>query len=654
MKKSLVSKIWALVALMTLSLTACEEPVEEITPNFPEKVTATVMAGQEYEFTIEPNMKWTLKIPTEVATFFKFIVGESERYTLNGEAGTHTITIGVAANEEFDTTRTCAVEMTMGGESQVVLELTRGSKERKIAIYAAEYDTQEDTFATDEEDNYIYSSTPSQSLEWVWSNEQWMQRIVVESNFRWNLGADTPEWINASKTSGSAGRTEIFLRTNKEYLPLEETTCTVEFCDMSDRNDDGVIDDSDILVVASMSTTIEGCKDICEVSLSGDALFNAEGEYFTTSSDSYVDLVYGRINSPRGAEIFAVNKSADGSYTKEGAEWILFTVEEYPTEAGEVGIWTREFSLDVEANTSEEPRYGAIVAIPLSEAGATNYADFVVCEITQEGVEVIDTSDPIYVYDESAMMGFGARFEKLTKGSWPWTNNWAGIPHAYKLTLRNNDSGDDLVFRRPFSSYKIYGYAGYTGATYDIESCWLTINESAEEENIENGYIIKSRLDEELYPNTLPGSKGQNEATFIFNNEKGEAYALVYVVLDPDFSPYSGTDGDVKFADAESANLSGAKLEEIVDGDDEYSEEDDYMGILQYRLTLTPDCKSVALIIPEYSMHFAYQGWLEAELQGDQTIITSSSETSATGRISFYGSNNYNVILQLTVVYKAE
>lgn len=655
MKKSIFSKVWAMVALLALSLSACETPEEVITPNFPEKVTATVRAGDTFDFTIEPNMKWSMKIPSEVATYFKFIVGESERYTLNGEAGSHTITIGIAPNEEFDTTRTCAVEMTMGGESQVVVELTRGSKEREIAIYAAEYDTENDTFATDDQDDYIYSSTPlDQNLEWTWSNEQWMQRIVVESNFKWSLGPATPEWINASKTSGNAGRTEIFLRTHKEKLPLESANYTLEFCDMSDRNGDGVIDDSDILVVKTIATAMEGCKDICEVSLAGVALFNAEGEYFTTSSDSYVDLVYGRIESPRGAEIFAVSRSAEGSYTKEGAEWILLEVGDYPSDAGNIGVWTREFSLDAEPNTSEEERYGAIVAIPLSEAGATNYADYVVCEITQEGVEVIDTSDPIYAYDESAMMGYGARFEKLTKGSWPWSNNWAGIPHAYKLTMRNNDSGDDLVFRRPFSSYKIYGYAGYTGATYDTESCWLTITESAAEENIENGYIIKSRLDETLYPNTLPGSKGQNEATFIFYNDKGEAYALIYVVLDPDFSPYTGSEGDVKFANAEDANTKGARLEKIVDGDEEYSEEDDYMGILQYRLTLTPNSKSVALIIPEYSMHFAYQGWLEAELQGKETIVTCSSESSAKGRISFYGSNNYNVILQLTVVYNAE
>lgn len=655
MKRGLLSTIWALIATLSVVLSACESPEEEvINPQFPEKITATVAAGEKFEFTIEPNMKWSMKIPSEVATYFKFIVGESERYTLNGEAGEHTITIGVAPNEEFDVTRTCAVEMTMDGQTMVIAELTRGSKERTVAIYTAEFDTTEEMFTTDEQNNYIYSSTPCEELDWVWCNEQWMQRIVVETNFRWNFGVDMPEWINASKNSGTAGRTEIFLRTNNEKRPLEDGNYTIEICDSSDRNGDGVIDSSDILVVKSLSTTMEGCKSVCEVSLSATALFNAEGLFYAASSDSYVESCFGRVNSPRGAEVFAVNKNSDGTLSKEGADWILLTVGDYPTEAGEEGIWTRELTLECTANDSELSREGAIVAIPLSEAGATNFADFVVCEILQEGIEIIDTSDPIYAFDENVMMGYGARFEKLEKGTWPWVNNWSGIPHAYRLTLRDNNSGDDLVFRRPFGSYKIYGAEGYMGATYDPATCWITISQSDPEEAIENGYIIRSRLDDELYPNTLPGSKGQNEATIVFNDEKGNAYALVFVVLDPTFTPYEEVEGDVKFTNIEEALQNGAKLEEIVVGDEQYNEEEAYMGVLQYRLTLNPKCKSISLTLPEYTMSYPYQSWLSARKSGEETLVSVTSSSSASGRITFYGSNNYNVILQLIVVYNAE
>lgn len=656
MKRGLLN-IWALIAAIGLSLSACEEPAEEMpTPQFPEKITATVMAGDEFEFTIEPNMKWSMKIPTEVATYFKFIVGESERYTLTGDAGTHTITIGVAPNEEFDITRTCAVEMTMNGETKVIAELTRGSKERTLEVYAAQYDATEKVFVLDEEGNYQYATTPCEDIEWMNVNDKWMMRFVVESNFKWSFGVDFPDWIEANKTSGNAGRTEIFLRPVDEKHPLENTTSTFNFCDASDRNGDGVVDDSDILIVKSLSTTIEGCKDICEVDLVSSATFNAAGDFFSASSDTYIEVAYGRLYSPRGAELFAVSKEADGSYSREGCDWILLEVDEFPAEAGDDGIWLRNFTLDVAEHTSTEARYGAIVAIPLTAAGATNYADYIVCNLTQEGVEIIDTSEPIYAYNEDVMMGYAAKFEKLEPNTRPWQGSWASIPYAYRLTMRNNNSGDDIVFRKQFASYRIFGYNGYSGDVYDPETCWVTINESDPSEEIENGYIITSRLGtgEGEFENTMPGKQGQNEATFIFYDDKGVAFALIHVVLDPDFSPYPKVEGDVKFVDEDAAIDNGVFLEAIVSGDEDHNEEEAFMGILQYRLTLNSRCKSIALLLPDYAMAYPYQSWLTTSKSGKETTITTNSNESAKGRVTFYGSNNYNVVLQLTVVYKAE
>ena len=339
MKAKNLLKALAISAVAALTLVGCNDPEEPtLTPSFPEKIVANVAAGEVFEMTIEPNMKWTLKIPTEVASYFKFIVGESERYTLNGEAGTHTVQIGVADNEEFDNVRVCKVEMTMDGQTEVVAELTRGSKERTLVIYPAEYDAEEMAFVIDENGNYTYSSTPCEELEWKSVNDQWMQRFVVEANFKWSLGVNTPEYIIANKTSGSAGRTEIFLRTEQELLPLEDTTCDIEFCDSSDRNGDGVVDDSDILVVGTYTSTIEGCKEYYEVHFVANATFNAEGEFYEAGSDSYTESAYGRIYSPRGAEFFAMAKAADGSLTLEGAEWIKLQVDEFPAEAGEVEL----------------------------------------------------------------------------------------------------------------------------------------------------------------------------------------------------------------------------------------------------------------------------------------------------------------------------
>ena len=152
----------------------------------------------------------------------------------------------------------------------------------------------------------------------------------------------------------------------------------------------------------------------------------------------------------------------------------------------------------------------------------------------------------------------------------------------------------------------------------------------------------------------MPGSNNQNEATIIFYNSDNQPYALIHFVVDPDFTPYEGVDGDVTFINPEEAILNGARLEEIVKGDDDFSEEENYMGILQYRLTLTSRCKTMAISVPEYSFAYPYQSWIECELEGTKTIVKITSEESGKGRISFYGSDNYNVILQLIVVYNAE
>lgn len=654
MKRSLfIAGVLALASLM-LTLNGCKEPEEPIlTPSFPEKIVANVAAGQEFKFTIEPNMQWSLKIPSEVATYFKFIVGSSERYTLTGAAGTHEITVGVAPNEEFDAIRECGIEMTMGGESRVIAHLTRGSKERQITIYTAEF-VEEDGFVQDEEGNWVYSTTPIESLDWRWFNDIWMQRLVVEANFKWNLGANTPEWLETNATSGKDGRTELFFRVNNELRPFDQTSYNIEFCDTSDRNGDGVYDQNDILVVKSLSTTIEGCRDICTVDFSSTMEFNADGHYYNNASSSYTEYAYGHIYSAYGSELFAVCKNADGSYSTEGCEWINLAIDDFPEEAAEHGIWMRTIELQLAKNETSSPRYGALVAVSAADAaGSYNIADHIICEITQKGANINDGNEAIVAFDEEIMKGYGAKFEKLAKGTWPWTNNWANIPYAYKLTLRDNNSGDDLIFNKPFASYKIYGYAGYTGATYDPESCWLTISESAPEEAIDNGYIIRSRLDDELYPNTLPGGQ-KNEATFVFYNESGEIYALIYVVLDPDFSPYGGVKGDVKFTNPTEAIESGARLDEIVKGDEEYNDENAFMGILQYRLTLNPSCKTISINIPAYTLAYPYQEWIQTYMEGNNTIIEVSSETSANGRITFYGSNNYNVVLQLIIVYNAE
>ncbi len=638
MKKSIINILWGAMLSVALLVVGCENPEEVITPNFPEPTTATVMAGEKYEFTINPNSQWTMKIPTEATTHFCFLKGASELYTLRGNAGEQTITIQVADKEEFDINRVCAIEMTMGGETKVVLTLTRSSKERQIALYACEFDTEEEMFKSETVDGklvWVFSPTATDRIDWVWSNEQWMQRILVDANFNWSLGANTPEWLISNETSGKAGQTELFLRIAREYLPLEDVVCNIEFCDLSDKNSDGVVDESDILMVNSYPTEMEGCKDVCEVDLASSLTFNADGEYYQASSDYYGGEAYGYIFSPVGAEIFAVVESSEGVYTTEGAEWILLSVSEFPSEATENGVWERHITISTSPFVSINNRKGAIVALPkpVAEAGNANWADYIVATITQEGIEIVDGDIPIAPYDEDILSGYSSKWEALEAGTWPWNGEWANIPYAYKFTYRDNNSGSEIIISKPFSRYEIYGYDGFEGGAYDdLSTCWLTIESreltDLEGNKVENAYYIRSRLGESIdengktkYENPKAGPDGSNRAVIVFYDENNNAYAIIYFVLDPEFSPFESVEGNVGFADPESAELNGTTLVELKNGDKYFEAELHFMGTKQYLLTLN-NSTSVDLTIPEHSTNWAYQNWITVKSKDTKVTIT--------------------------------
>lgn len=665
MKRGIINMLMALAASATMFFVGCIEPEEPTIPQFPEKITASVEAGEEYEFSITANMAWSLAIPDEVATYFKFIDGESERYSLSGEAGTHKVVVGVSNKEEFDVVRVCEISMTMGSQTQVVATITRGGKERSLVMYIAEYNAEEETFATDAEGNWVFSTTPAERLDWVWSNEQWMQRVVIESNFDWFLSPEAPKWLNINTTEGVAGRTELFLRVNREQLPLEDVECNIEFGVIYITNST----DGNFETIGSYPTAMEGCGDVCEVSLPAQMLFNSEGDYYQASSDSYVSMANGRFSSPRGAELVLLSKNADGSYTSDATStrWMRIKMDDFPEEAGEIGVWERSFTFDVAKHTNPESREGAIAALPkpVAESGNYNPEEYIVCHVTQDKWVEEVVVETIYANDNEIMEAYNSKFEKLTNGAWPWMGSWKSIPYGYKLTYNNNESGDDLIFTQPFTRYEIYGFDGDGKAPYDPETCWLTIEPSEEHKGLENGYIIRSRLNEKendiTYTNTMPGSYGENEATIIFYNENEEAYALIYFILDPSYyTPVDHPDGVVTFADDKDYDMLNAHLEEITEEHEEYSPEMAYAGTLQYMLILNSNCQEATLLVPNYLMSYPYATWLyTTDGAGKITIhidTASLPEVDADtneirSNITLYG-ENYVQVVQLTVVYR--
>ena len=673
MKKQIIRLMTAMVmcAAAVLSI-GCEpepDPEPEVTPNFPKLVEKVVKSGETVTLSINPNMAWKVSIPSSSAQYFS-LADAAGQLSMTGEAGAQQIKIKVAELDEFDTDRVCEVALTMNGKTQTIAKLTRMKLARTVNVYLAQYDEANIDFKTDAEGAYVYGSTPVQTLDFLWHNEQYMHRVVVETNFKWAIGGELPAWLDPSVTSGEAGRTEVFVRTVKEAYPFAAESVELKINDFTNE--------SAPVEVSKLKVNMPACEAVCEVSISPALTFNAEGHYFNASNDTYLEMgAIATMTAPKGAELYKIVKNNGYLYASSpAADWITIEwEEEWDAAADKAGVWSRKFFVSTTPNEGAE-REGMLVALPRTLASKVSdpdydlfnadgtalkaeYEQYVVSTIKQEAPAEAENKGVIYANDIETMHAFTADFAELAAGAWPWQNAWAQIPNAYKLTYRSNDSGDDLIFSKPFSRYEIYGFDGAYSSTYDLSTCWITIEKSASHKELTNGYKVRMRLGDDpangLYPNTQAGFDGENEATIVFYDENNEAYALIYCVLDPNYMYVPEVSGEVKFADPALAESLGAKLEKVVEGDPDFSAENNYMGVLQYRLTHTSAMGAQALLLmPSYNQSFCYPSgsWLSTQqVEGGTQVIMTPEENYAKGHITFHAGNDVVVYLYCVFNY---
>ena len=673
MKKQIIRLMTAMVmcAAAVLSI-GCEpepDPEPEVTPNFPKLVEKVVKSGETVTLSINPNMAWKVSIPSSSAQYFS-LADAAGQLSMTGEAGAQQIKIKVAELDEFDTDRVCEVALTMNGKTQTIAKLTRMKLARTVNVYLAQYDEANIDFKTDAEGAYVYGSTPVQTLDFLWHNEQYMHRVVVETNFKWAIGGELPAWLDPSVTSGEAGRTEVFVRTVKEAYPFAAESVELKINDFTNE--------SAPVEVSKLKVNMPACEAVCEVSISPALTFNAEGHYFNASNDTYLEMgAIATMTAPKGAELYKIVKNNGYLYASSPvADWITIEwEEEWDAAADKAGVWSRKFFVSTTPNEGAE-REGMLVALPRTLASKVSdpdydlfnadgtalkaeYEQYVVSTIKQEAPAEAENKGVIYANDIETMHAFTADFAELAAGAWPWQGAWAQIPNAYKLTYRSNDSGDDLIFSKPFSRYEIYGFDGAYSSTYDLSTCWITIEKSASHKELTNGYKVRMRLGDDpangLFPNTQAGFDGENEATIVFYDENNEAYALIYCVLDPNYMYVPEVSGEVKFADPALAESLGAKLEKVVEGDPDFSAENNYMGVLQYRLTHTSAMGAQALLLmPSYNQSFCYPSgsWLSTQqVEGGTQVIMTPEENYAKGHITFHAGNDVVVYLYCVFNY---
>ena len=122
--KMLCKSCFFIGLLMTFCLTACSDDDDDtVTPIFPEKQNIVCNAGEKKEFTFTANTNWSL---ASSAIWCKFQNNDTEEFVVSGTAGTQTVTIvATDENQKNDNVSVAKLELTMGGQTIVIGEVTR-------------------------------------------------------------------------------------------------------------------------------------------------------------------------------------------------------------------------------------------------------------------------------------------------------------------------------------------------------------------------------------------------------------------------------------------------------------------------------------------------------------------------------------------------
>ena len=364
MRRFLINLIGCSMAAFALLATACQPTPDDnsIAPNFPEKVTAEVAAGEIYTITIEPNQDWTLTIPEEAA-FFTILDNENEVYSVSGEAGSHEIQIKVADYRDYNNDYTCDVTLAMGTKEAVIATLTLGRIVRSIEIYDIKFEDNMDwMYGAVTQFEYWDEQIGAEGVTLNWGEnglDMFCHRVKIVSNFTWKIDG-TPAWIQAIENNKS-DITELWIKGDATNYPLEDAVATLSFLDAEDNS---------IPAVATLKVSIASAKSVIQFEdFDAEYTFNHEGKLYNIFSASYYEgKAEGSvisINENLRAYTISFESLMENSYAPSfDSSWIDCTVSEWDNTEADV-IQYRNISIGVSAN-EDVTRNAMVVILPES------------------------------------------------------------------------------------------------------------------------------------------------------------------------------------------------------------------------------------------------------------------------------------------------
>lgn len=360
-----------LLGSAVMLFTSCksdDDPV--IQPEFPEKVAVSIPAGETTcNITFTPNLDWTVSIPTdgETAKWFDLLDGEMAVSSISGKASATPVTVTVATSEQeiFDEAPVCEVSLTMGGETQVIATVTRGTTARTFDLYASAYDEAEDDFIMPFEysetalEKYSGEDAPAMELRWPIRVGGYMYVFKAASNFEWLASA--PAWLEVTQTpiEGEDGACQVIVSGLFTEENIDGGVGIVDFYDANINKDE----DPGNNAHNKYCVTMPAFRDLVRHK-QADAVFSfdAEGQYISGLDGGTAENAVSSVSSTAGLKFFALLPDGYGGYyaAKEMTNWV--TIADTWDEEG--GIFQKhDYTISVAPNIGEA-RSVVLVALP--------------------------------------------------------------------------------------------------------------------------------------------------------------------------------------------------------------------------------------------------------------------------------------------------
>lgn len=591
--KTNILNSWSVAALVFLFMTACapeEGPiVEDPKPEFPSLVeNNNVLPGETLTLSFVPSMDWTVSIPQESIKWFSIIDGAFETDYISGKASETPVEVKVKVSEteEFASSRTCEVSLTMGDETKVIAIYTRQAKARTLSVYTAQVEDEAFVFGG-EDGGYLYYESEAESIDLIWpeGTNGFRMPVKVDANFAWTVSL--PEWAEADIPENTAGVHAFDIIGVPSEYPLD--------------GDDGkvVFKDGDT-VVKEITITIPPCRGMLDFGLDGaltSLSFNDDGEY-VMSIGYEPGPAYGTVFGPEEVIILAVDKTESGYGTSEST-WVHVEIADWDP-SGDV-LQTRQVGYSVDVNDGAA-REALVFVLPATFEGTVTDL-FSGSDIVQEYahnyfmITQDEYSDDFVtlISNKETREASGFFFEKLEADQAP--AKLGDTDYYYNITYSVTWGLDEgwMYLDEAFDDCKFYNARANSVSP---ENSWLSVESS------ENKRSVRIAMDAEAL----------TQGYVVLYDASDKVLCVFECIFDPDKTSGSDDAGKVEFIgeSAQYAEMVGASLTEITSGA-QYDSWKEY-GAPIYHLEYKVDYMPMKISLPRGTIYYMPNPYLKRDL----------------------------------------